>query len=54
MNATRIWESDTASEEDEPDQRAQEDVSKVVKTDPDISDTCSEEDLNIIERCYDP
>ena len=54
MNATRIWESDTASEEDEPDKIAQKPASKVVQTDPDISDTCSEEDLNVIQRCPYP
>ena len=53
MNATRVWESDTASEEDEPDQKTQPHSSKVIQTDPDLSDTCSEEDLNIIHRCTD-
>ena len=54
MNATRVCESDTASEEEEPDKKLQEHSSKVIQTDPDLSDTCSEEDLNIIQKCTDP
>lgn len=54
MKATRAWESDTASEEDEPDKKPQENTKKMDNNDPDVSDTCSEEDLNIVERCHHP